>query len=422
MAKETKIGVVVVGLLTLVFGGLLLRRMLPPGAAANGPGESQVANVEPSRAPVEDPRSVAVEQPAIERESAEHETRTPERDRRDRPESAEVPRGEFTPTGGPDEPGGRYAPEGRTARVPSASSDPFDRPNESPQALPDHSLREPKKLEPTNDVSALEPSAARNPLRRLSAEEPVGQDPTPAEAIATVPAEPDLNAPDAAAAADDPPAGDAQPSTPEEVETAVRGVAAEAQSPVVPVAEQPRFRNRYQPGVQPAAATEPRPLEEGKYTVQPNDSLWIISEKVYGTGRYFKAIYEHNRAKLPNSHRLQVGIVISVPATSVLEQNYPALCPKQRRSAVVQPRTLQASTRQGAGGGNGYVVEEGDTLFDIARWELGKASRWAEIYELNRDALGEDFDYLQPGTELKMPPKAQSGDAVTRQRDSRLQR
>ena len=48
-------------------------------------------------------------------------------------------------------------------------------------------------------------------------------------------------------------------------------------------------------------------------------------------------------------------------------------------------------------------MAEGDTLFNIARYELGKASRWAEIYDLNRDVLGKDFNYLTPGIQLVLP-------------------
>jgi nucleoid-associated protein YgaU len=59
-----------------------------------------------------------------------------------------------------------------------------------------------------------------------------------------------------------------------------------------------------------------------------------------------------------------------------------------------------------------YVVEEGDTLFDIARYELGKASRWAEIYDLNRGQLGTDYNYIAPGTKLMLP------DAVTSEPDA----
>jgi len=52
-----------------------------------------------------------------------------------------------------------------------------------------------------------------------------------------------------------------------------------------------------------------------------------------------------------------------------------------------------------------YVVVEGDTLSDIAKFELGKRSRWGEIYELNRDRLGDNYDYLVPGTELLLPER-----------------
>ena len=33
------------------------------------------------------------------------------------------------------------------------------------------------------------------------------------------------------------------------------------------------------------------PTPDGTYTVEPNDSFWTISQKVYGTGGYFKAIH-----------------------------------------------------------------------------------------------------------------------------------
>jgi nucleoid-associated protein YgaU len=56
-----------------------------------------------------------------------------------------------------------------------------------------------------------------------------------------------------------------------------------------------------------------------------------------------------------------------------------------------------------ASGGRTYIVAEGDSLFDIARSELGKASRWVEIYDLNADVLGKDVDTLTPGTRIVLP-------------------
>ena len=50
-----------------------------------------------------------------------------------------------------------------------------------------------------------------------------------------------------------------------------------------------------------------------------------------------------------------------------------------------------------------YVVKDGDTLYEIARRQLGRSSRWAEVYELNRDAIGEATDRLEPGIRLALP-------------------
>ncbi len=73
----------------------------------------------------------------------------------------------------------------------------------------------------------------------------------------------------------------------------------------------------------------------------------------------------------------------------------------------------------GVPGGRTYVVQEGDTLSSIARNELGKVSRWAEIYQLNREALGRDYDYLTPGMRLTLPPRDSQagGDRTTRRSD-----
>ena len=46
---------------------------------------------------------------------------------------------------------------------------------------------------------------------------------------------------------------------------------------------------------------EERPVgrrsETDSYVVEPNDNFWRISQKVYGTGAYFKALEQHNRGR-----------------------------------------------------------------------------------------------------------------------------
>jgi nucleoid-associated protein YgaU len=72
-------------------------------------------------------------------------------------------------------------------------------------------------------------------------------------------------------------------------------------------------------------------------------------------------------------------------------------------SIIGPPPATGAAAQPRAPGSKVYVVQEGDTLYDIARSELGKASRWGEIYDLNRDALGARLDALSPGMQLTLP-------------------
>jgi nucleoid-associated protein YgaU len=167
---------------------------------------------------------------------------------------------------------------------------------------------------------------------------------------------------------------------------------------------------------EPASMAKNGSRGDGTYDVQPNDNLWTVSEKMYGTGAYFEALEELNRAKLVDG-QLKVGQNILTPDVAELEKRFPKKCPKENHREVLQNHdAIQVSTQNLRNfGGRTYTVVEGDTLFDIARYELGKASRWAEIYELNRTALGRDFDYLVPGTELRLPgDNTERGDPVTR--------
>lgn len=50
-----------------------------------------------------------------------------------------------------------------------------------------------------------------------------------------------------------------------------------------------------------------------------------------------------------------------------------------------------------------YTVKSGDSLWAIAQRELGNGSRWGEIYELNKDAIGKKPELIYSGTELRMP-------------------
>ncbi|HEV3338960.1 MAG TPA: LysM peptidoglycan-binding domain-containing protein [Pirellulales bacterium] len=160
----------------------------------------------------------------------------------------------------------------------------------------------------------------------------------------------------------------------------------------------------------------PRPFQQrpetDSYVVEPNDNFWRISQKIYGTGAYFKALEEHNRRQFGERRLINVGDVISVPPLTALREKYADLCPKPRNAPPDRETLLTSSPARGSRGTRTYTVAEGDTLFDIARHELGKASRWAEIYQLNREQLGEDFNYLSPGMQLALPERGKEADPI----------
>lgn len=74
-----------------------------------------------------------------------------------------------------------------------------------------------------------------------------------------------------------------------------------------------------------------------------------------------------------------------------------------RATTASQPAIERART---------YVVHEGDTIYDIAQFELGRSSRWVEIVALNRAALGDDIHFLKPGMRLVLPPEEASSSAA----------
>jgi LysM repeat protein len=77
----------------------------------------------------------------------------------------------------------------------------------------------------------------------------------------------------------------------------------------------------------PADAPEPEPPAEGTYRVAARDTYWRIARSVYGDPAYYRALYEHNRARYPRADRLPPGTVLETPELAALERLYPQFCP-----------------------------------------------------------------------------------------------
>ncbi len=145
-----------------------------------------------------------------------------------------------------------------------------------------------------------------------------------------------------------------------------------------------------------AEQVEPAPVS---YTTRPHDSLWKIAETHLGDGARFSEIVALNPGQFPNGPKfLATSVVLQLPAPT---------------TDPVDP-TPDADAR--------YVVEEGDTLWDIADEELGDPMRYGEIFDASRTTTQPDGarltdpDLIRPGWELDIPngtaPEASPGQEI----------
>lgn len=137
---------------------------------------------------------------------------------------------------------------------------------------------------------------------------------------------------------------------------------------------------------QPVRADEAESAGQRIHVVASGDELMRISHKYYGTHQRYRDIQRANPDLDPNN--LIVGQKLVIPP---LDDVIPA----------ADHGRLTA--------GNAYIVKSGDNYWSIARDQLGDASRYRELAELNG---GDD---LMPGDRIVLPA---GGRAATERRSS----
>ena len=147
-----------------------------------------------------------------------------------------------------------------------------------------------------------------------------------------------------------------------------------------------------EPESRPVPAGTPRTPRTVEYVVQPDDSMWTIAQRWFGDPNRWREIAGINPDINPD--RLQVGQRLQLPArddTSMVNLNSAAAIPAGSTMPVP------------AGSGRYYTVRAGDTLSTIAESQYRAQSRWREIYQANRTAIGGSPDRLQVGLKLRIP-------------------
>ncbi|HMP79974.1 MAG TPA: hypothetical protein PKD54_11020, partial [Pirellulaceae bacterium] len=125
--------------------------------------------------------------------------------------------------------------------------------------------------------------------------------------------------------------------------------------------------------------------------VRTDQSLWLIAEELYGDGRWFRALYQHNIALYESATDGQY-VDLVCPPWETLAASFPLLVPdRPAETRAVAARSPTAAPPSETG--FWYVTAESDTLFGIARQELGQAGRYVEILDLNRERLPHDMHH-----------------------------
>jgi nucleoid-associated protein YgaU len=136
------------------------------------------------------------------------------------------------------------------------------------------------------------------------------------------------------------------------------------------------------------------------YSWQSGDSYVGLAKKLYGEPTKFTLIQNANEGR----EDIQPGEKILVPifdVENVVEAAAPKAAPKAKPAAEPAKKSTPGSAPVSAAG-HTHTVKKGDSLWKIAKAELGDSARWNEIYELNKDKL-KSPEALRDGMQLKLP-------------------
>jgi len=122
--------------------------------------------------------------------------------------------------------------------------------------------------------------------------------------------------------------------------------------------------------------------------------------------KYQSLIDLANQSGVSNLQVSEDGDVLRINGTAPSEEvkqklwdEYNRIDPDMRSGDLVMSLEVGGG---GQGGGDTYTVKSGDTLSAIGKHH-GVA--WREIYEANKDVIGDNPDKIRPGQTLRIPRK-----------------
>lgn len=168
-------------------------------------------------------------------------------------------------------------------------------------------------------------------------------------------------------------------------------------------------------GQSPAGPVAPPAPQFGEYVVQKGDFGTTIAKKTLGRASAWPEIVAANPGldarKMKPGQKLRIPAAVpatasgsgAAPTPAPPGVTPPALGPVGPAAQPIGPSASAPPTPSAAE--RVYVVQQGDTLSDIARRELGSASKWQVVRDANADVL-RGSETVRTGMKLKIPARS----------------
>ena len=168
-------------------------------------------------------------------------------------------------------------------------------------------------------------------------------------------------------------------------------------SPTSPLAGTSVAVEQTSPSTRPVASDAATPTAGMRtHVVAKGETIAKISEAVYGSQNYWPHILRANPGLV--AEKIRPGMTINLPPESDVKttaSNTTTVAdPTAPKPDTTSPK-LDAQTQ--------YEVQSGDSLAKIAMKLYGNSNKWQAIYDLNKEAIGDNPAKLKQKSILKLP-------------------
>ncbi len=178
--------------------------------------------------------------------------------------------------------------------------------------------------------------------------------------------------------------------------------------------------HREQPGAVPSPPratpdSTSRQTRSVRHTVVSGDTLSKIAATHYGSrsATVISAIFDTNRSVLSSPDVLRVGVELTLPVINGFDLRSGGGATYAVRTTSSPSRGGPTAVQTNRSPFQWYQIKKNDRYISIAREQLGSASRWREIYELNKDKFP-DPQQIREGVRIKLPVTAVAAARGTR--------